>query len=366
MKILIVHPNTPIFGGAETVIYEFARYLKAKGHEGLFISTGERNLLATRLQGIIPSAIAVNYSPYIGKLGEIMALWQMVKYYSKDYDVVFAHNFPSTLACKGINKPVVWQCNEPPELFTSFLRKPIEAFNRYLVRSQIKNVIVADKANADRFEKLYRVKPHIIPYGVDYEFWSQTPERVTDGYFNVVQIGTITPYKNQMASVEAVAELVKDIPNIRLILVGEASGKYYKSLVLKTELIPFMNGRIVFTGHVSREQVRSFLGQADVVIHPVRNQGGWLVPFEAMAAGKDVIVSREFTASDLINNEGLGVVTTEYADAIRVLHIIDSPFNKSQAYVRDNLSWEQYGDKVIEVFNAAVRGPARLGEAGLG
>jgi hypothetical protein len=52
------------------------------------------------------------------------------------------------------------------------MKKTILAFDKFVVRHYIKNVVAADEFNAERFKRIYGFKPEIINYGIDYDFFS--------------------------------------------------------------------------------------------------------------------------------------------------------------------------------------------------
>jgi glycosyltransferase involved in cell wall biosynthesis len=92
--------------------------------------------------------------------------------------------------------------------------------------------------------------------------------------------------------------------------------------------------------------------RADVLMHPVKEQGGWLTPFEAMSAGVPVIVSNELTCSKLINNNQLGLVARDYAKALWLVYTTKNRLdgNRNSLWVRDNLSWDKFGSEMVKYY----------------
>ena len=292
MKVLIVHHDKDIYGGAEEVIRQLRMYLIDKWHS---------------------VEIVYESNPVV--------MWAKTQQLMNWADVVNVHNFPATLAAYPTKKPIVWMCNEPPELFTNLLRYPVEAFNRRWVKKSRMKVVVADRANAYRFSNLYGVHPTIIPYGVNYDFWSQG-ERKEDG-FMLLQVGHSELFDKGR---QILAEVQKQMPNTRLVqLKGALHG-----------------------------QVRDMYNTASVLIHPIQSQGGWLVPFEAMCAGLPVVVSSEFTGAGIIRDNGLGVVTKDIASSVlNGSHTIIN-MDRVKEWVRTNLSWQRFGEAMVEVFKEAI------------
>lgn len=341
MKILIVHPRVPIYGGAERVIVKFCEYLSKNSIvHAVAMPDVPKDMLAD---------LNRNGTPYFKGLTGFLAN-------VNNFDIVFYNNFPATLLSMVTNKPGVWLCNEPPELFTSKTRKFIEWGNRNLVRNRIQNVVVADKFNARRFFDIYNVVPKIIPYGIDYEFFSQVQHNPDKEYFTVMQVGTISRYKNQFATIEAVSDAKKIIPNIRLWLIGNVSELDYKNEIEQKIRDCGIAGCVEFEPHVTREHLRFLYSKADVLLHPVKEQGGWLSPFEAISAGCPVIVSRELTCSDMIDNNELGLVARDYVKALKLVYEYPSIRNThAKNWVKNNLTWDKFGESMVKYFEEILK-----------
>jgi glycosyltransferase involved in cell wall biosynthesis len=108
---------------------------------------------------------------------------------------------------------------------------------------------------------------------------------------------------------------------------------------------------------VEREEIRKLYYQCQVLLHPVHAQGGWLAPFEALCAGLPVIVSKELTAAEILRSEGLGTVTDGYENAL--LDVFTNyehhreRARKGGEWVRKNLDWSAFCDRMIDIFRDA-------------
>ncbi|MFH1003586.1 MAG: glycosyltransferase family 4 protein [Chloroflexota bacterium] len=354
MRVLIVHPGVPIYGGAEMVIVQLVRYLKRMGIGHSYLTTG---LPAGMREALGDTSILISRNRTGTRLNEMAALWRGVHACLGQYDVLNAHNFPAHLALFPARQPAVWMCNEPPEMFSSLVRKPVEALGRFVARNYIRYTVVSDESNARAFEAIYHFRPEIIHYGVDYEFFAAGGGRRDREKFTILQVGTLTPYKNQMASLRAVAELADSIPNIRLVLAGWGQPDYVASL--KRYIAERgMEARVVLAGSLNREQVREWYQASDMLLHPIGPQGGWLTPFEALCAGVPVVVSREFNAAYLVQRENLGVVTDDYRQAIWDIYQDRAKYAgvaaRGKAWVREHLGWDEYCRRMVALFSRAM------------
>ena len=315
MKVLIVHPCKGFYGGAEEVVVQLTRYLVGNGHDVQIVTKDAPKEL---FEGITDK----KGQPAVYDWGS----WRMMRWWTQKLsgwaDVVNVHNFPATLTTFPKRVPTVYMCNEPAELFTNWWRKPIEAFNRWWVRKSGMKIVVADQVNAQRFFKIYGVEPAIIPYGVDYEFWSKVDSR-KESRLTILQVGHSEFFAQGK---QIFAEVQKEIPEAVLVQLTRKS----------------------------HEEVRYWYGKAHVLLHPVRSQGGWLVPFEAMCARLPVVTTQEFSASSLITRNRLGIVTLDPSEVILQRRYEELDTKAIREWVKENSTWEKFGESMVKVFEEAL------------
>lgn len=381
-RVLIVHPHLTIFGGAEILLCHFSQELKKFGIEVKLVTLSLSEECNKRFNKCIKFILPKNEYPYkirstgfsqaVGLIPEIIQLKKLIKAEVAAVDIINVHNFPSTWTiCDGLDKPVVWTCNEPPALWNnpspSLILKTAFTIGSYLDKRKIKKyidtIIVSDNVNSERVIDLYGVKPEIINYGVDYAFFSERvkttirQEYAIENAIILLQVGLFSPQKNQLQSIRLLHEIRDNFPNVKLLLAGQGGNDYEKE-VKQYAKEHSLEEQVLFLGHVDRERIRELYQIADIALFPTKAQGGWLSPFEAISASVPTIVSPELTSSSIIKNNNLGYVTEDYANV--VTDIIESYARAKQMveiakqWVQDNLSWERYTKEMIEVFNKTV------------
>jgi glycosyltransferase involved in cell wall biosynthesis len=376
MRVLIVNRGMNIYGGAEIVIVKLANYLAEKGIENAILTTRmppdmEKDLKGTRVllcgegdgSGIRGRVLSMAH------IGEMLALQRGIRKYSREFDVINAHNYPSETACFLCDTKTVWMCNEP-ELYLSLgvlkeagpraVTRALLIFDRMVTRRFVTRVVVADEFNAQRFKKVYGKEQTQINYGIDHDYFSSgdkgdAVERFgLGGRFVVLHVGMLTPFKNQMASLQAAGELRQKIPNLKLVLAGSVENAEYTGMLKDYIKAKGLEDNVRLTGHVDRGTVRQLYHASDVLLHPIRSQGGWLAPFEALCAGLPVIVSREMTAASIIGRNGIGVVTDDFSGAVWDVHQRPQAHvemaRKGAKYIKENLGWDEYCRKMLDVF----------------
>jgi len=376
MRVLIVYPKMELYGGAELLVVRLANYLTRNSVENTLLTTNlsadiEKDLAGTQI-------IAYPYKrfqSFRAPLNLFRLLWRLhigVRAHINDFDVINVHNYPAELSVFPFRKPVVWMCNEPPEVHVEFsaegkhtLRRliigSILGFEKRVVKKYVGDVVVADKFNAKRFREIYGSRPHIINYGIDYDYFAgydmASINKKSPHHFTVLHVGMLTPQKGQIESLRAISKLRDRIPGIKLILAGFGQGQYLSTL---KEFITTRNLEEIvrFEGHVDRERIRELYHTSDVLLHPIGSQGGWLAPFEAAASKIPIVVSKEMTASELIKEKNLGVVTDDFAEALLDIYKNRSKYDKVATqraeWVRDHLSWDNFCEKMLGVFHRAI------------
>lgn len=374
MKVLIVHPHMSLYGGAELVIVKLANYLTKNGIKNSILTLSMLDEIKKELKGtelIIPKGKKEEKKgifKFLNFTSETLLLRKYVHKYRKEYDVINVHNFPAEYAIFPFTKNVVWMCNEPPmQLYlmqnlkfpTNFIANLTRSFDKFLVKNYVKYSVVSDEFNFKRFEKIYGIKAEIINYGIDYEFFSKgNKENVEKKYdlknnFVLIQVGTLTPLKNQIESIKVVEKLKNKIPNIKLLLVGwgdEEYKQYLENYVRKNKL----EKHVVFTGHLSREVIRDLYKACDVALFPIKSQGGWLSPFEALCSGIPIITSSFITSSNIIKENEIGIVTNNFSEAIMKVYknreIFGKMADKGKKFVEEKLTWNNFSQKMLNLF----------------
>ncbi|MBI2126146.1 MAG: glycosyltransferase family 4 protein [Thaumarchaeota archaeon] len=117
----------------------------------------------------------------------------------------------------------------------------------------------------------------------------------------ILCVARIDPLKGQDALIKALPAVTKVIPNVRCVFIGDgsmtkevlkASAKrvHEKNLRDLVEALK-LEGRVIFTGHISRNDLMQAYETCDVVVLPSIMEGFGLTVSEGMAFGKPVVGS---------------------------------------------------------------------------
>lgn len=376
-KVLIIHNQMKYFGGAELLIVEMCNWLTKSGirNDVLTLSKSkevEEKLVNTRI--IIPhdgfDISPPGYKDIKDILKGIKIFRRELRKIVKNYDVINFHDFPTTWSLWPIKKPAVWFMNNPPNLYSKpnaglfyrGLNKIRIGFDRFVVRHSVDIITVAETANQYRGKKRYGMNPRLIDFGINYELFSSGNAKEAikkfklENKFVIIQAGMICAVKNQLASIKAINQVKEKIPHVFLILAGKPDEEYKKELdkyIQENKL----EGRILFTGNLKREDLTNLYKASSIGLFPITNQGGVLAPLEAASAGMPIIVSRELETASLIKKNELGIVTKDYDKAIVEIYNNKKDFEekakKAALFIKENLSWKGFSEKMAKAFKDA-------------
>lgn len=377
MKILNIHPHLTVYGGAEILLSHLTRELHQQGHQADILTLSLADSTAQKFHpsvGFVLPEKPIQYElrsrscfSALGILNEIRLMRRLFRRVYRKYDFVIIHNFPATFVADIGDIKKIWMCNEPPMLCNNenpgvFLKIAVfigAQVDRLNVAKNIDVAVVADAVNQRRFRGIYGFDPRINHYGIEHEkFAVGTPSGILDkvgippDWKVVLQVGVFSPQKNQMESLRVIDSLRNKIQDVRLILAGNNNNEY--GALVKDEIRERrLENTVLLTGNLSQDEIAELYRRADAVIFPVKAQGGWLSPFEAISGQALVIVSAEFTAAEIVRKNRLGIVSDDFLRDLEKILINTPNYNFAfdtisagdrSRWVRDNLKWSSFAE----------------------
>lgn len=304
-----------------------------------------------------------------------------------DYDIVNAHDSPAHKVAvkyklRHPNSSVVWMSNDMPWIFQvfdkggmprrkhlpfKFPRAVLLMLERGREVKVIKNVdlvIVLDLRNQRLFKHYVGVRPKVIHSGLDQEKFKPKLKK-SNKIFTVLATGIFFRYRRFEDLITATGLVVKHGVSLRLNIVGSnqfdpAYGQELESLVKKLGLSSTVN----FLGRVEEGELLKQYRDADVFVFPNHNQTWGLAVFEAMASGTPVIVSRTAGAHEVLSDGENALFVnplqpSDIADKLLMLYNNQMLRHKTAkngvAFVRKNISWQQYADQMVKAFKDVVK-----------
>jgi len=352
MKVLIIHPSFSEYGGAEIILVRLCNYMTKHNIYNEILTTG---IDARVRKDLVDTKINIPISMFQGKPVNV-AFQEWIRDNEERFDILNAHNHPTEMFLHNSTKPSVWYCNEPPEHILRGNNPSNEELN--LVNNSISEVVVADDFNQNRFNRIYGRLPKIIPYGIDCNFYSKGIENAKetldlDNHFVIIHPGWFNRFKNQLETVSILTN-IKHL-NPKVIFTGYFGGPYQQQV---EEAIDRNNLRnyVMIPKFYSRDLMRQYYNAGDVILFPCGPQGGFLSVFEAIVAGRNVIISPNMGISNIVKKNNLAIVTDNYLKSI--LDVYEGKYtpNKEKAieWVKKNITWKLYCSRMVKLFESQI------------
>lgn len=201
----------------------------------------------------------------------------------------------------------------------------------------------------------------VTPLGVDERFFQYTGYGMRDtvkGKYHlpkefILTVSGLEPRKNIGILIDALLELVKRYPDLKLVIVG---GKGWKSKENEKK-IEHAKNHIIWIQNVAAEDLPAFYGLAKVFVFPSLYEGFGLPPLEAFASGCPVICSNAASLPEVVGDAAL--LFNPYDRKMLITHIENVLQNKD---LREKLielgkkraeefPWKKTAEKTSEVFN---------------
>jgi len=186
------------------------------------------------------------------------------------------------------------------------------AYSRFIIKPwwpHIHGRVAVSRTALRMIGRYFPGRYRIIPNGIDYPFFAaEVPpiSRFMDDKRNILFLGRQEKRKGLPYLLEAYAHLKREMPNVRLIVVGPDGGmraacqRYVEHHRLQD---------VHFTGFVPYEDIPRYYKTADVFCAPNTGQESFgIVLLEAMAAGTPIVASRIEGFNDVLTDGVQGLL----------------------------------------------------------
>lgn len=347
MKIIYLHQyfNTPDMSGG-TRSYEMARRLVLKGHEVHMITSyrddnDKNGWFETNASGINVHWINVPYSNKMSFRQRILAFFKFAISSAKrassiEADLVFATSTPLTIALPAIfvskkqKIPMVFEVRDLwPELPIAMgaLKNP---FSRYaallLEKLAYKNSMAVVALSPGMKQGVVNAgypaeKVAVIPNSCDNELFSVSTRH--GGSFRkqriwlgdkplVVYAGAFGLINGVSYAVELASYLQHINPTIRILLIGD--GKETRDIKQLAQQVGVLNKNLFIEKKIPKKDIPAMLNAADMALglfinKPEMQSNSSNKFFDALAAGKPIIINYGGWQKELLESSGAGLVT---------------------------------------------------------
>ena len=187
-------------------------------------------------------------------------------------------------------------------------------------------------------------------------------QRYGTGERFVLFVGALKPNKNLQRVVEAYVRLRRaDALRHRLVLVG--AGDIADDATFASVRGSGYADDIIFTGHVSDEEVVSLYNAAEVFVHPSLFEGFGLPPLEAMACGTPVITANTTSLPEVVGDAAVQVDPLDVeALAGAMARVTGDAGLRAELRARGleragQFTWEKTARATLQVYRQVARAP---------
>ncbi len=309
MNILQILPELNV-GGVETGTLDLARYLVKLGHKSVVVSHGGPLVKELEAGGSTHYQLAVHKKSLFSMFKQIKPLAEIIK--KEKIDIVHARSrvpaWIAFFACRRTNATFITTCHG------YYTKHPFSYVMGWAKRVIVLSNVIARHMIEDFDTPRERIR--LVPRSVDLEkFKYQEPARAHKDEFNVGIIGRITPIKGHMHFFKAMAKISRQVPKLKIWVVGEApdSKEAYKEQVQVLVKRLGLWHCTQFLG--TQRDIPAILGNLDLLVLPTVTQEAFgRVIIEAQARGVPVVATKVGGIIDIID-EGVTGFLVPPADA---------------------------------------------------
>jgi glycosyltransferase involved in cell wall biosynthesis len=195
-----------------------------------------------------------------------------------------------------------------------------------MMATRVDMALADSEYNRQELEELGYPRTEVFPLFIDFQKYERPPDRFfqelfQDGRVNLLFVGRIVPNKCLDDLIRIVFYYKKYIsPLVRLIIVGKTTSlpPYYKSLVKLVDDFYLRPEEVVFTGHVTDEQMYALYRTADVFLSMSEHEGFGLPLVESMIFDLPVVAYEAAAVPYTLGGAGI-LLRTKRVDLVAEL-----------------------------------------------
>ncbi len=195
-----------------------------------------------------------------------------------------------------------------------------------------------------------------VPLGVDIGLFSPAGERSTalvKGGVKLLHVASLVPVKDQRTLLQALARVVRDVPDVHLHVVGDGPLRPdLEQAAGEQGLMP----HLTFHGGVSHEQLPAYYRAADLCVLSSRYESQGMVILEAAACGRATVGTAVGLLPELEHAAGVVPVGNGCALGEAILSVLQEPARlqemgmRARAYVASTYALERTMAEMLRLY----------------
>ena len=244
--------------------------------------------------------------------------------------IVHAHDYEYSYLCVSPSYPIVNTPHGIPRLESKYFLNPLHRWRYWLdgVMAELlfarfgENFILISEYSRKELKIPVKARVFIVPNSVRSDFF-MLENRAVNGRLLFVA-ADVTPRKNPLLLLKAIADLKESLPHISLRLVGYFSNDAFHNSIKEFIRQNQMEQHIHFTGPLNDDQLMKEYEECSVLVLTSEWENLPVVIKQAMAAGKPVIATRTGGVQEMIQDgtTGLSIPPGDLNALIRGIEIL--------------------------------------------
>lgn len=371
MNVLHILPSSHI-GGSELCVYETVKVLQAEGFQNYAIFPQQGSMVAYLSEHLAGHSVVQNSWWIAGgrwsaafKLkmlrGYFLSAWKIKKYIKKhSIDIVITHTLAIPAGALGAwmaNVPHVWYIHEYGDRDHGFNFVYGKQTTLKMISKLSHSVVFNSKTVADYFsEFITQPKRYILNSVIEYPLTAPLVRKDKNS-LKICIVGRISPGKNQLIIVEALALLKQKNIFPLVTFIGGANPDYLSMLKEKVHL----NGLGNQVGFVEHTQAPwEYVQKADCVVVSSKMEAFGRVTIEGMKSGKILVVSNTGAGTELIHHGVTGYLFSpenvrELANILEMIwNMEDVEFITKAGYefASENFNTDKHKQQIMLIINS--------------
>jgi len=342
LQVISSFPPAYAYGGPAKVAYEISKELVKKGHEVTVYTTDVHDAHSRFKYDNNPMWVnGIEIYHFKNASNELahrnLAAAPMIALALnrniRNFNVVHLHEYRSFQAifvhhyAKKYGVPYILQARGSIPRFKTKkeLKKLFDIFFGYRLLKDASKLIFSTKMELKKCEEDFNIDKNkivIVPNGIDLSEYSNLPEKrefrrkysMRDDEKMILYVGRIHEIKGLDTLVKAFADLVKELDNVKLVIVGPDDG--YTSTLKEIVTGLKIDDKVLFAGPIyEKDKLKAYV-DADVFVLPSTYESFGNVALEACACGTPVIVTNRCGIADVVVDK-VGYVVEYDKDQLR-------------------------------------------------
>jgi len=174
----------------------------------------------------------------------------------------------------------------------------------------------------------------------------------------VLYVGSEVPRQNVPVLIKAFALLKKQIPDIKLVKIGESQSYGARESILKLINELELNDDIIFAGYVPEAEMPKWYNAADILVYPCEYAGFGLPPLEAMACGTPIITSNTTSLPEVVGDAGIMIDPNDFELLAAKMYDLLTDNKLKDKMINNGLKrskqfkWEYSAEQTCKIYNS--------------